>query len=49
MIVEIIRRFPIKEITKILTFNPNKSKTRGITITMLRITIKSMRNIFLSE
>jgi len=49
MIVEIIRRFPIREMINILKFNPNKSKKRGITITILRITIKSIRNIFLSE
>jgi hypothetical protein len=49
MIVEMIRIFPINEITSILIVSPNKSKTRGITITILRITIKSMSNIFFSE
>ena len=49
MIVEIIRTIPKNEITIILTVNPNKPKTRGTMITMLKITNKSISIKFLIE
>ena len=49
MKVDIIKKFPIEEITNSLILNPKKSKKRGITTTMLKITIKSINKIVLIE